>query len=128
MMDAPAVSKHIVVVEDDESYSRLVRHMLEAAGFRVTTARDFVTALPVIEGSQHVDVLVADINMPPGSPHGLAIGLMAESKRQGLKIIYMTGAADPAQIARFAPNALVLSKPFTSQQLLAIVTTALGDG
>lgn len=128
MTGAPAAAKHIVVVEDDELYLRLVQHMLEAAGFRVTTAKDFVTALPVIEGSEHVDVLLADINMPPGTPHGLAIGLMAESKRQGLKIIYMTGAADPAQIARFAPNALVLSKPFTSEQLLAIVRTALGDG
>ncbi len=117
--------KHILVVEDDEAYSRLLKRMLEGAGFRVTLAQDFVTALHVIEGSEDVDLLLADINMPPGSPHGLSIGLMAASKRQHLKVVYMTGSADPAQIARFAPKAKLLRKPFAMQELMDAIGATL---
>ena len=124
---AAAMTRHILVVEDDEAYSRLVKRMLEAAGYRVTTASNFATALPIIEGNEHVDLLLADINMPSGTPHGLSIGLMAESKRHSLKVVYMSGSVDPAQIARFAPHAKLLRKPFTSQDMLAAIKTTLGD-
>lgn len=119
------MSRHILVVEDDRAYERVIRRMLETAGFRVTTANDFITALPVIESSEHVDLMLADINMPSGSPHGLSIGLMAASKRHDLKIIYMSGAADPAQVARFAPRATVLRKPFTTHEILAAIEATL---
>ncbi len=127
MTDSPATPKHILVVEDDEAYARLVRRMLEPAGFRVTTATDFVTALPIIESSDEVDLLLADINMPPGTPHGLSIGLMAESKRGNLKIVYMSGSIETAEVARFAPNATLLRKPFTASELLGAVKSALGE-
>jgi hypothetical protein len=64
--------------------------------------------------------------MPPGSPHGLSIGLMAGSKRHDLKIIYMSGSVDPGQIARFAPNAKLLRKPFAMQELMDVIGATLG--
>ena len=121
------MTRHILVVEDDAAYSRLLKRMLETAGYRVTTANDFTTALPIIEGTEQVDLLLADINMPSGTPHGLSIGLMAESKRQGLKVIYMSGSVDPAQIARFAPNAKILRKPFQAQEMVAAIKSELGE-
>ncbi len=127
MLGSPAALRHILVVEDDEAYSRLVRRMLEGAGFRVTAAKDFVTALPVVEGSDQVDLLLADINMPPGTPHGLSIGLMAESKRGDLKIVYMSGSIETEVIARFAPNAKILRKPFTASELVAAIESTLGE-
>jgi len=125
MSDSPATLKHILVVEDDDAYARLVRRMLEAEGFRVTTAKDFVSALPIIEGSDEVDLLLADVNLPPGTPHGLSVGLMAEGRRSDLKTIYMSGSIDMEAIARFAPNAKVLRKPFTAAELAAVIKTAL---
>jgi len=122
------MAQHILVVEDEEPYGLVVKRMLEGAGYRVSMAKDFVTALHVIEGSEHIDLLLADVNMPSGTPHGLSIGLMAESKRHNLKVVYMSGSIDPAQITRFAPQAKMLAKPFTSQQLLDVVKVALGQG
>lgn len=122
------MAQHILVVEDEEPYGLVVKRMLEGAGYRVSMAKDFVTALHVIEGSEHIDLLLADVNMPSGTPHGLSIGLMAESKRHNLKVVYMSGSIDPAQITRFAPQAKMLAKPFTSQQLLDVVKAALGQG
>jgi len=119
------MNQHILVVEDDKAYEPVIRRMLETAGFRVTTANDFITALPVIESNEHVDLLLVDINMPIGTPHGLSIGLMAASKRPDLKIIYMSGSADPAQVARFAPHAKVLHKPFTTQEVVTAIAATL---
>jgi CheY-like chemotaxis protein len=120
-----AISQHILVVEDDKAYEHVLRRMLESAGFRVSTANDFLTALPIIESNEHLDLLLVDINMPSGTPHGLSIGLMAESKRPDLKIIYMSGSVDPAQVARFAPHAKVLCKPFTMQEVVMAIATTL---
>jgi CheY-like chemotaxis protein len=117
--------QHILVVEDDKAYEPVIRRMLETAGFRVTTANDFITALPVIESNEHLDLLLVDINMPIGTPHGLSIGLMAGSKRHDLKIIYMSGSIDPAQLARFAPHAKILRKPFTTQEIVAAIEATL---
>jgi CheY-like chemotaxis protein len=125
MSDSPATPKHVLVVEDDEAYARLVRRMLEAEGYRVTNARDFVTALPIIEGSDDVDLLLADVNLPPGTPHGVSIGLMAEGRRHGLKTIYMSGSIDTEAIARFAPHATILRKPFTAAELAAAIQATL---
>jgi DNA-binding response OmpR family regulator len=125
MSDSPATPKHILVVEDDDAYARVVRRMLEAECFRVTTARDFVSALPVIEGSDDVDLLLADVNLPPGTPHGVSIGLMAEGRRRGLKTIYMSGSIDTEAIARFAPHATILRKPFTAAELAETVKAVL---
>ena len=118
--------KHILVVEDDEAYSRLVKRMLESAGFHVTVARDFVAALHVIEGTEEVHLLLADINMPPGSPHGHSIGLMAGSKRHDLKVVYMSGSVDAAEIARFAPQAKLLRKPFAMKEFMEVIGATLG--
>jgi two-component system, chemotaxis family, sensor kinase CheA len=122
-----AMTQHILVVEDEEAFGLVVKRMLESAGFRVSTAKDFVTALHIVEGSEHIDLLLADVNMPAGTPHGLSIGLMAESKRQDLKIVYMTGSVDPAQIAQYAPSAKLLRKPFTTQQLLEMIRATLAE-
>ena len=119
--------QHILVVEDEEAYAQVVKKMLEGAGFHVSTAKDFVSALHIVEGSAPIDLLLADVNMPVGTPHGLSIALMAGSKREDLKIVYMTGSVDPAQIAQYAPSARLLRKPFTTQQLLDTVRAALAE-
>jgi len=119
--------QHILIVEDEEAYAQVVKKMLEGAGFHVSTAKDFVSALHIVEGSAPIDLLLADVNMPAGTPHGLSIGLMAGSKREALKIVYMTGSVDPAQIAQYAPSARLLRKPFTTKQLLDTVRAALAE-
>src|SRR5215471_9754557 len=85
---------HIVVVEDDPQYRRLVVRMLESAGYRATATDGFSAALSAIESAQHVDLLLADIGMPAGSPHGLSIGKVAQHRKPGLKVVYMSGS-DP---------------------------------
>jgi two-component system cell cycle response regulator CpdR len=122
----PAAAHHILVVEDDDSFRRLVTRMLERAGYRVTAAADFDAAIQVIDGPEPIDLLLTDIGMPEGTPHGVSISRVAEFRRTGLKILYMTGGQDVTKFVQFAPGAIVLDKPFTAAQLTEAITAALG--
>ena len=124
----PSPQRHILVVEDDDAYRRLVARMLQRAGYAVTAVEDFAAAVKVIDGAQAIDLLLTDIGMPAGTPHGLSIGNVAQFRRQGLRVLYMTGEHDATQFAQFAPDAKVLQKPFTADQLVAAVTDVIGDG
>ena len=117
--------KHILIVDDDAFYRDLVLLILEDAGFQVTAAEDFSAAIKVIEGDQRVHLLLADVQMPVGTPNGVAISRMARLRRHKLPIIYMTGFYDPARLRAVEPDIAVLSKPFTGQNLLRMVETAL---
>lgn len=94
-------------------------------GFDVTAAEDFESAIKIIEGPAPIDLLIADIGLRPGTPHGIAIGNMAQSKRIGLKVIYMSGAYDLTLTASYGDASAVLQKPFTAEEL-ADVVTAIG--
>jgi DNA-binding NtrC family response regulator len=124
-MSEPGTAKHILVIEDDEGYRRLVKNMLEAADFRVTTAGDFTSAMQVIESEEPLDLLLADVQLPTKTPHGLAIGLMTKKKRPGLATIYMTGSFDAEKFAELTQGAKVLAKPFTAAQLVGTIYAAL---
>jgi CheY-like chemotaxis protein len=119
------MATHVLVVEDDPAFSRMLRRMLEAAEFSVATAPDFKAAIAVIESDAPLDVLLTDLNLPTGTPQGLSIGLMAKRKRPDLKIVYMTGY-DAKDLARFAENAPILHKPFTKSELTETIKRVLG--
>ena len=123
---SPSINGHILVVEDDESYRRLVARMLGSAGYRVTTAGDFAEAMAVIEGADPIDVLLTDVGMPPGTPHGVSIGSIARFKRPDLRLIYMSGGFDPTDFALYVENSAVLRKPFTVATLIEAVRGAIG--
>lgn len=118
-------AKHILIVDDDVFYRNLVLWILDDAGFQVTTAEDFAAAIKVVEGDRHVHLMLADVQMPVGTPNGVAIGRMARLRRNKLPIVYMTGFYDPAKLRAVEPDIPVLIKPFTGQDLLRMVEAAL---
>ena len=54
---------HILVVDDDKNTRRLIRAVLEANAYTVTSAADGVEALSVLD-REHIDLVVLDIMMP----------------------------------------------------------------
>jgi CheY-like chemotaxis protein len=124
-MDNPSQVR-ILVVEDDETYRRLVTLILQRAGYTVTATRDFSEAIRVIESPDRLDLLLSDIQLPAGTPHGLSIGRMAKSKRPDLKIIYMSGAFEIDDIDTTTEDARMLQKPFFPATLVKAVESTLG--
>ena len=123
---AELLIKHVLVVEDDEAFRRFVVCALEGKGFRVTAAEDFESALGIIERTEPVHLLITDVDLWPGSPHGIALGNMAQLRRSGLKVIYMSGTYDVRWAASYGDAAAVLQKPFTAKELVDTVRAVLG--
>jgi DNA-binding response OmpR family regulator len=115
---------HILLLEDDDAFRRLVTRMLENASFHVIQARDFSSAARIVDGPERVDLLLADIGMPAKTPHGLSAARTSQMRRKGLKVIYMTGG-DASQFALHLRDDIVLQKPFTSESLLRAVKSTL---
>lgn len=124
-MATPNAGTHVLVVEDDPRFRGVVARILETAGFRVTMAEDFSTAIEAIEGDGHIDLLLADIHMPSGTPSGVTIGRMTRLRRRRLPVIYMTGAYDQSRLSAFVPEATVLMKPFSRAELICAIDAAL---
>lgn len=106
----------VLWVEDDEPFRYAVVQQLEAEGFRILAVPDSLSALAELQRPQRIDLLLADIRMPPGQPHGLALGRMARLRRPGLPLIFLTAYDDLAEAAEAMP-AKVLHKPVEVSEL-----------
>jgi DNA-binding NtrC family response regulator len=115
----------ILVIEDDEAFRRVVVTILERGGFKVIAVRDFTAAIAIVESDQPIDLLLTDVGMPVGTPHGLSIAQMAKTRRPRLKVLYMSGSYDAGQIGAMVDGAAFLSKPFRPERLIQSVETAL---
>ncbi|MBE9554002.1 MAG: PAS domain-containing protein [Proteobacteria bacterium] len=120
----------IMVVEDDPDVRRLVVTLLSAMGHTVLEAEDGETAMPLILGDRHIDLLLSDVVLP-GEMSGPAIAEAAVAKRPDLRVMFMSGYAEDVirrdrEGVEKAVNADLLTKPFTRAQLAQKVKIAMG--
>jgi DNA-binding response OmpR family regulator len=109
----------ILMVEDDPGFAEALDRGLRAARFDVVAASDSLAALRLLDSDQRVDMLLTDIKMPEGQPHGIALSLMARRQRPSLPVIFMSGYPDLIRDAGL--DETVFAKPFN----LAILVEAI---
>jgi len=82
--------QHVVYVDDDEVLVLLVMQLLQRAGYRATACSNGQQALDLIAaGSEPVDVLVTDYNMPGLS--GMVVAREALALQPQLPVIISSG-------------------------------------
>ena len=119
----------ILLVEDEEPVRRITQRLLESRGYRVRSAGTGVEALRVWD-EQHgaFDLVLTDVVMP-GGISGRELAERLGLRRQGLKIIFLSGYAgdviSPGMELRQGFN--FLQKPFGATTLLECVRARL-DG
>jgi len=95
----PNTDHPLVLVLDDEAPIREIeRRILEKAGYRVIEAAGGVEALAVLEGTQSLDLLIADLEMPELA--GEEVVRRIRVARPDLKVLYVTGHIDRLLDAR----------------------------
>jgi len=117
-------TRRILLVEDDLGLAYAVQRYLVAAGLEVVSVGDPIEALRELESSRRIDLLVSDVKMPEGLPHGFSLGRMAQIRRPRLPIIFITGYPDVAERDKTPPG-LVLTKPIELDRLVAEVLALL---
>jgi DNA-binding NtrC family response regulator len=78
---------HILVVDDDETFRWAVSRALRDQGIAVSETGSCATALDHLA---EIGLLVADVRMPHGQPHGFALASMARARNPDLKILFVT--------------------------------------
>lgn len=113
---------HILFVEDDKGFAEALGKVLRNAGFEISVATDFRTALGVLEAERPVDLLLTDIVMP-GSVNGIALSRMARLRRRDLKVVYLTGYNVPG--VEEEASGPILRKPIDDEFLVSEIERIL---
>jgi CheY-like chemotaxis protein len=99
---------HILVVDDEPEIRELFSRILKKGGTYSVTAVDSGDAAKKVLQSQHVDLMVLDLNMP--RPDGLEVLKSVRAEMPGLRILvvsgYMEGALLKASEILGATNSL----------------------
>jgi CheY-like chemotaxis protein len=113
----------ILMVEDDPAFADALDRGLRAARFDVVAVNDSLAALRLLESDRPVDMLLTDIKMPEGQPHGIALSLMARRQRPSLPVIFMSGYPDLIKDAGL--DEPVFAKPFNLTVLVDAIRQRL---
>jgi CheY-like chemotaxis protein len=112
--------KTVLLVEDDAAFAYAASKMLLRAGFAVLSAPDAAKAMALIEARACVDLLLADIRLPPGTPDGIEVARLVRQRCPDTKVLFVTALRDaPADGGR------VLRKPISLRTLVAEVERAV---
>lgn len=113
----------VLVVDDEVMILELTRRVLETAGYRVMTAGDGQAALATFEAHRNaIGLVLTDMMMPRMDGHELCRALLEVDPE--LPMVMMSGVVGPAEL-EMAGVRQVLSKPFSTDQLLAVVGETL---
>ncbi|MEO7034714.1 MAG: ATP-binding protein [Polyangiaceae bacterium] len=118
----------LLVVEDEVSVAKLVRRVLENAGFTVLLAHSAESAEALAAAHPgRIDLLLTDVVMPKVSGPVLADRL--SHRFPGLLVLFMSGFTDDSLElnAVNGPARSFLQKPFTPEMLQARVFEVLGQ-
>ena len=120
-----------LVIDDDSELRRNLKMSLKAADIETLTAADGKRGLDLMKDARF-DFIVTDILMP--TIDGLEVIQAVRADHKGVKIIAISGGGwrqpSPQVLGTaemFGADA-ILFKPFTRQELLAVVKTVVGDG
>jgi two-component system, chemotaxis family, chemotaxis protein CheY len=118
--------KTILTVDDSASVRQMVKFTLVEAGYAVIEAVDGKDAL--VKLANPVNLVITDLNMPNLDGIGLIRAVRANPACKGLPIIMLTTESQESrkQEGKAAGATGWIVKPFTTQQLLAVVKRVLG--
>ncbi|SRR6266508_2484201 len=111
----------VLVVDDHEAFRDLICHLLRSAGYEVAAAATRSEALTLAAPGEQLDLVLMDVRLREES--GIRAAREIQMSRPGLPVVYMSG--HPRHVAMVAADDPFLEKPFSPDELLALVATGL---
>jgi DNA-binding NarL/FixJ family response regulator len=121
-----AVTRQLLVVDDDPSLLLAVSETLRAEGYEVVTARRAAEAMMRVAESLP-DLIISDIRMPGMDGYALARNLRSSPRTRLIPIVFLTAKDDLAdRITGFRTGVdAYITKPFESEELVAVIKNIL---
>lgn len=111
----------VLIVEDDPAVRVLVSAVLSELGYAFVEAGDADGAVPILNSTQRIDLLISDVGLP--GMNGRQLAEIGRQYRPGLKVLFITGYAEHAAVRGgfLDPGMQMITKPFTFDLLTAKV-------
>ncbi|HSL54251.1 MAG TPA: ATP-binding protein [Pyrinomonadaceae bacterium] len=112
----------VLVVDDSEDTTEMVRHLLEIGGASVCAATSGVQALRLAR-EKEFDVVLSDISMPEMDGFEFLSRLRQIPGKEGLPAVALTGFGRPEDVQRASEKGFYahLTKPFDIQRLASLL-------
>jgi two-component system chemotaxis sensor kinase CheA len=126
---AAIAAPKILVVEDSFTVRELQKSILQAAGYRVASARDGRDALDVLERDDEIELVLTDLEMPELDGLGLTRAIRADAARAALPVVIVTSLASDDDRRRgidAGADAYMSKKSFDQHALLETVQRLVG--
>ena len=125
-LHTPKYHANILVAEDEIEVMRIVKRVLEGAGYLVTTADSGDEALEVFKSNGQFDLLLTDVVMP-GKLQGPALAKAIRAINPDIPCIFLSGYASEATVHGngLKPSDIRLMKPASRSDLLSAISKAL---
>jgi len=120
------VSRHILVVEDQEDNRQILRDLLGNAGYELTEAENGEEAIAAV-AQRRPDLILMDIQLPVMDGYEATRRIRTNPDLKSVPIIAVTSyalAGDESKALEAGCNSYV-SKPYSPRELLAKVRTFL---
>src|SRR5262245_30583359 len=115
----------ILVVEDDTAFSYALKRHLESHDYEVVAASSSLEALKEFD-KQTIDLIITDIRLLKGEPHGLSLARTIRQKKPKSPVILVTAYPDLLEGEPSLPG-LVFNKPVELATLRSAVKACLGS-
>lgn len=119
----------VLIVDDQFSVRQLQRNILEAAGYRVETARQGRDALQKLSGDPAIDLVLTDLQMPEMDGFELLSAIRRDEVRGSLPVVIVTSresAEDRQRGALEGADAYIVKEEFDQEALLETIGRLVG--
>ena len=121
MDPSPCRDTPVVLIAEDEPLVRMVAvDILEDAGWTVIEAVHAEAALSVLHQRSDVQVLVTDVEMPPGPLDGIDLARLTREQFPHIGVVIVSGKVRPRP-GDLPPGARFVPKPYSATSLTRLV-------
>jgi len=116
--------KQILLVEDDVSFSKMLKHFLERHHYAVTISYNLNSASTLLK-KEHYDLVFTDLRLPDGN--GIDLLKQIKDKKNTVPVVLMTGYAEVSTAVQAMKQGAFdyISKPFNPDEVLEVISNAL---
>ena len=123
------MSKKILIADDEPSIVAAVEFLLQRNGYEVHVARNGEEALKLVEDC-NPDLVLLDVMMPVRSGYEVCTRIRERADWRHIKIIMLTAKGRDVEMNKGLSIGadLYITKPFSTQELVAKINGLLGVG
>jgi len=122
------MSKHILIVDDSKTVRNLVAFIMKKEGFKFTTAEDGLDGLENLYSSEHIDLIISDVNMPRMDGFTFIKTVREQDAYRDLPIVMLSteGQDKDIQMGMSLGANLYMVKPAQPEKMVKNVKMLLG--